>query len=250
MARDEPPTPRPLPPADERSAHAFAEGYGEGLKDALREVLQHASRGHTAQELRWLIESRLARVPEEVELKRRSLLGPPRRVAWDTILRPPATVAPATAAPTLDTVLEGTSLLFREPQPVRATACVNSRWRRFGRVVALTRRTELGLGVPEESLIRIPLGRSREGGGEEAGLDPGEAAGRVPGILADGPAIVFLDSVEFIVREYGDDVALRLIEWLVPQIRGASGLLVVSVDPSTIDPISFNRIQRLFASVQ
>ena len=61
-ARDDAPRP------DEEYARTYADGYEEGVRSALREVLQHASRGHTAQELRILIESRLARLEEEVEL--------------------------------------------------------------------------------------------------------------------------------------------------------------------------------------
>ncbi|MCI4318467.1 MAG: hypothetical protein L3J96_08005, partial [Thermoplasmata archaeon] len=88
---------RAATPPDEESANAYADGYGEGLREAFREVLQHASRGHTAQELRILIESRLARWREDVEVKRKSLLGPPRRPSWGPLLRPP--VPPPTAAP-------------------------------------------------------------------------------------------------------------------------------------------------------
>ena len=79
---DDPPPANEDLPADEEFARTYAAGYEEGVRSALREVLQHASRGHTAQELRILIESRLARLSEEVELKRKGLLAPPRRPAW------------------------------------------------------------------------------------------------------------------------------------------------------------------------
>lgn len=236
---------RPLPPADERSAHAFAEGYGEGLRDALRDVLQHASRGHTAQELRWLIESRLARVNEEVELKRRALLGPPRRPDWDTLLRPPSA-----AAPTLETALQGTGVLFREDRPQRARSLVAARWTPYGRVVALGRSPSEGLPVPPASVTEIrfaPKGVEGDAGGR---LDPSEAAGRVRSLLAEGPALVYVDSLDLLDREYGPEVTVRFVEFLTAETREASGLLVVSVNPATVEELVVRRLQGLFENVR
>src|SRR5271165_6451796 len=119
----------PAPPADELRAHAFADGYGEGLRDALRELLQ-AARSSTPQELRWQIESRLARIPQEVELKRRALLGPPPHGGWDAPRRlvpaPPPT--PPAPSPTLAGTLTGSGVLFREATPVNAAGHVASVW--------------------------------------------------------------------------------------------------------------------------
>ena len=245
MARDEGAPGRPVPPADERAAHAFADGYGEGLRDALRDVLQHVSRGHLPQELRWLIESRLARVPEEVELKRRALLGPPRRVAWDALLRAPSPVsAPEPPAPTLDQVLEGTGVLFREDRPTLAIQYLAGRWKSLGRVLAVARPPGAELPVPPERLTLLPIGSDQEL------RDPGEAAGRIHAILSEGAAVVYLDCVEFLVREFGADITLRFVEWLMGEVRSASGLLVVSVDPSTLEAIAFRRLQRLFPTVR
>ncbi|MCI4370627.1 MAG: hypothetical protein L3J81_04785, partial [Thermoplasmata archaeon] len=143
----------PAPPADELRAHAFADGYGEGLRDALRELLQ-AARSSTPQELRWQIESRLARIPQDVELKRRALLGPPpSHAGWDAprhlalAAPPPPAPAPA-AAPTLSGTLTGSGVLFKERTPVGASAHVSSVWRNFGRVIAFGRAPDPPLAVP------------------------------------------------------------------------------------------------------
>jgi hypothetical protein len=246
--REERPGSRPLPPADERSAHAFADGYGEGLRDALRDVLQQASRGHTAQELRWLIESRLARVNEEVELKRRALLGPPRRPAWDQLLRSPAPPAPA---PTLETTLQGTAFLFQEPRPARARAFVGERYATYGRVAAIVREEGGGFGLPPGTVRSFLVGAARHGpsSGDE-GLDPGEAAGRVRELLDQGPALVYLDAFDFLVREYGADVTLRFVEYLLGLTKQSSSLLVVSADPAATEEMVSRRLARLFPTVR
>lgn len=236
-------TDRAGPPPDEIAAHAFADGYGEGLRDGLRDVLQHASRGHTAQELRWLIESRLARVNEEVALKRRALLGPPKRVDWETILRPPATVPPA---PTLETTLTGTGVLFKDERADRARSFVAARWRSFGRVVQVGPPGNPPAEVPPEALVRIPLGVGGAGAIEPAAISPGEAAGRLDALLQEGPALVFLDALAAQVREEGIDPTQRFLEWLAHRVRDRSGLLVSWIDPTTLKEIDFRRVLGCF----
>ncbi len=239
---------RTEPPADEVAAHAYADGYGEGLREGLRDVLQHASRGHTAQELRWLIESRLARVPEEVELKRRALLGPPRRVDWEALLRPP--VARRSGPPTLETTLEGTSLLFREDRPARALSFVAARWRPYGRVVHVGPPGDPSPDVPPESLLRLPLDASGRASPEAGTLSPGEAAGRIDALLAEGTALVYVGGLAVQVREEGIDATQRFLEWLARRLRQRSGLLVASADPATFEEIDFRRIQAGFESTR
>jgi hypothetical protein len=244
-ADDRPPE-RGRPPADEVAAHAFADGYGEGLKDGLRDILQHASRGHTAQELRWLIESRLARVPEEVAMKRRALLGPPRRVDWESVLRPPG----PGPTPTLETALPGTSVLFADERPERARSFAAARWRPFGRVLQLGRVSDEPLEVPEEALERIAFGGGGAGGGEPEAPSPGEIAGRLDALLRSGPALVFLDGLAVQVREEGIDPTQRFLEWLVARVRERSGLLVTWVDPTTLKELDFRRLRACVASVR
>jgi hypothetical protein len=245
VSPEERPARRPVPPADERSAHAFADGYGEGLRDGLRDVLQQASRGHTAQELRWLIESRLARVQEEVELKRRALLGPPRRPDWDTLLRPPS---PAT--PTPETALLGTGVLYREDRPTKARSLAAARWSPFGRVIALGRNPSDGLSIPPASLSVLLFAPKRIEGDAEGRVDPSEAAGQVRQMLSEGPALVYLDSLDFLDREYGPEMTVKFVEFLAAQVREASGLLVVSVNPSTVEELVVRRLQGLFENVR
>jgi hypothetical protein len=248
-----PPPPEEEPPADEEYARTYAAGYEEGVRSGLREVLQHASRGHTAQELRILVESRLARLDEEVELKRRSLLGPPRRPAWSSLLRPPQ---PARAwvptfggpAPASTRLGPGRSLLVREERPARAVEILRANVHEFPRAALVSLRPPELPGVSKERRVDIvPSGSELAGGGR---LSPGEIGGhlREP-TEAPGGALVYVDALEYLAGEYGLELTLKFANWLVGQVEQTSSALVVSFDRRSLDTRELSRLERPFQTV-
>jgi hypothetical protein len=247
----------PAPPsegsADEEYARSFSEGYEEGVRNALREVLEHASRGHTAQELRMLIESRLARLPEEVELKRRSLLGPPRRPAWGSLFRAPQAPQPWTPPSPRDAprIVAGGSYLVREERPQRALALIAEAQARFARLVTVSLRPPRFDGVPTDRRLDIRLGTSgTPEAGVESPLSPGTIGGRLREPMATpGGALVYLDAVEFLVSENSFETTLRFVHWTIEQAEASSSALVVSLDPRALEAKDLSRLQRLFHAV-
>ena len=234
-------------PVDEY-ARGYAEGYGEGLKEALREILQHVSRGHTAQELRFLVESRLARVHDDVELKRKSVLSPPRRPAWGSILRPPASATANAAAPTTPIAAAGTSYLFREERPIRGAACAAASARGYPRVLAISLRPPPFAAPRGTELEFVPV---QVGGDPDAATSPTKLSGRIRAAAeSDGGALVYFDAFETMATEVGIDPMLKFVTWLV-QLAGTTGsAVVVSVDPSTLDPRAMSLLQRSFPHVE
>lgn len=246
------PPPGDEPPEDEEYARTYAAGYEEGVRSGLKEVLQHASRGHTAQELRILIESRLARLDEEVELKRRSLLGPPRRPAWNSLLRAPqpARVWVPTfggPAPAPTHLGPGRSLLVREERPARALEILRANVQEFPRAVLVSLRPPELPGVSKERRIDIVPNGADVAGGR---LSPGEIGGhlREP-TESPGGAIVYLDALEYLVGEYGLDLTLKFAQWAVAQIEQTSSALIVSFDRRSLDPREMSRLERPFQTV-
>lgn len=237
------PDARPPAPPDEEYANGFAEGYGEGLREAFKEVLQHASRGHTAAELRLLVESRLARIPEDVEVRRKSLLAPPRRPAWGPLLRAPGPGSPTEAVG----ISVGKSTLFFEPRPARGPAAVGQGHRPYSRVVAIgTFAPELP-GVPREKLVFLRLGTSpsESSGGET--LTPGQVLGEVRRMVESGSAVlVYLDAVEFLMTEQSAETTLKFVNWLTGEVSGTPSALVASVDPGALNATDRSRLQRSF----
>jgi len=249
------PRPPEEDPTDEEYVRAYAAGYEEGVRSALREVLGHASRGHTTQELRMLAESRLARLSEEVDLKRRSLLAPPRRPAWGALLRTPTSarpwVSPVGPAPVASTVRlgPGRSVLVREERPSRALEILRANSSDFPRVALVSLHPPSVPGLPAEQVVEI----SPAGGGEglaTAPPTPGEISGRLrsPTELPGG-ALVYVDALEFLATEHSLELTLRFVNWLVTQAHETGSALVVSFDPRSLDLKDGSRLERAFQTV-
>lgn len=241
-------------PKDEEFARTYAAGYEEGVRSALREVLGHTSRGHTAAELRMLVESRLARLPEEAELKRRSMLAPPRQPAWASLLRSPTAARPWLApsgpspAPGLR-LAPGGSLLIREERPRRAVDLLRETAQRFPRVVLLSLHPpDLPELRPEQRIV-IPITSGGEGP-DRAAPGPGEIGGRLrEPTEAPGGALVYLDAIEFLATEHSLETTLRFVQWLGNQVSTTGSALLVSVDPRSLELRDLSRLERAFQSV-
>ncbi|MGP8071778.1 MAG: hypothetical protein ACLPZM_01420 [Thermoplasmata archaeon] len=250
-----PPRPPEEDPTDEEYVRAYAAGYEEGVRSALREVLGHASRGHTTQELRMLVESRLARLSEEVDLKRKGLLAPPRRPAWGALLRPPTSarpwVSPVGVAPPVTAlrVGPGRSLLVREERPSRALEIVRANVSDFPRIAIVSLHPPSIPGLASENLVEI----SPTGAGDalSAALPtPGEISGRLRGPTElPGGALVYVDALEFLATEHSLELTLRFVNWLVTQVHETGSALVVSFDPRSLDLKDASRLERVFQSV-
>jgi len=247
------PPPEDEPPADEEYARTYAAGYEEGVRSALREVLQHASRGHTAQELRILVESRLARLDEEVEVKRRSLLAPPRRPAWSSLLRSPQPARPWSppvgaggGAPSK--MAPGRSILVREERPARAVDLLRASVHDFARTALVSLRPPELPGLSKERRLDIvPSGSDLANGSR---LSPGEIGGHLRGPMeASGGALVYIDALDYLASEYGLDLTLKFTQWLVSQVETSSSALIVSFDRRTLDTREMSRLERPFATV-
>jgi hypothetical protein len=250
------PPPGDAPPEDEEYARAYAAGYEEGVRNSLRETLEHISRGHTPQEIRMLTASRLARLSEEVELKRKSLLAPPRRPAWGSLLRPPAPArpwvgtAPASSAPALR-LMPGRSVLVREERPARAVEILRANAAAFPRLAVVSMRPPEVPGVPAGRRLDLVLGGSGTPEDPNQGrLTPGEIGGRLRDPTeAKGGALVYVDALEFLATEHTLETTLKFVHWLVTQAQETGSALLVSFDPRSLDVRDVSRLERAFESV-
>jgi hypothetical protein len=240
-------------PKDEEFARTYASGYEEGVRSALREVLGHTSRGHTPAELRMLVESRLARLPEEAELKRRSMLAPPRQPAWASLLRPPTAprpwLAPIGASPPTPNlrVEVGGSLLVREERPRRAIELLRENAKRFPRVVLLSLHPP---ELPEIAADQRIVLRLTAGSDGTAAPAPGEIGGQLrEPTEAAGGALVYLDALEFLATEHSLETTLRFVQWLGNQVGATGSALLASVDARSLDVRDLSRLERAFQSV-
>ncbi|MGA8709970.1 MAG: DUF835 domain-containing protein [Thermoplasmata archaeon] len=251
-----PAPPSDAPPADEEYVRGYAAGYEEGLRNSLRETLEHISHGHTPQEIRMLTASRLARLPEEVDLKRKSLLSPPQRPAWGSLLRPPAPArawagaAPAASAPPFR-LLPGRSLLVREERPIRAVEILRANALAFPRLAVVSLRPPEVPGLPAGHRLDLVLGGSGTPDDPEQGrLTPGEISGRLRDPTeSKGGALVYVDALEFLATEHSLETTIKFVHWLVTQAQETGSALLVSFDPRSLDVRDVSRLERAFESV-
>jgi len=250
------PPPTEEPPADEEYARAYAAGYEEGVRGALRETLEHIARGHTPQEVRMLTASRLARLSEEVDLKRRSLLAPPRRPAWGSLLRPPAPARPwtgpvASSSAPAARLLPGRSMLVREERPARAVEILRANASTFPRVAIVSMRPPEVPGLAASHRLDITVGASAGPGEPGPGaITPGEISGRLRDPTeAPGGALVYVDALEYLATEHSLETMVRFVHWLVTQAQETGSALLVSFDPRSLDVRDVSRLERAFESV-
>jgi hypothetical protein len=233
-------------PPDEEYADAYSEGYAEGLREAFREVLSHVGRGHTVGEIRVLVESRLARIRDDVSAKRRNILGPPRRPAWGALLRPPA--SPRSEPEATPRLARGSSYLFREDRPRHALAFVSRAGGEYGRILCVTTSPPEFAGVPRNRVEVLRLALPSPGlGVSEGELDPGGLGGRIKEATeAGGGALVYLDALEVMSTEYSLDTTLKFVNFVTAQVARTGSAFVASVDPGTLEDRDFRRLQRSF----
>ncbi len=244
-----PPEPdAPGGPGDDEYARGYSEGYGEGLREALKEILQNASRGHTAQELRFLVESRLARVGEDVERKRRSLLGPPRRPAWGPLLRAPRPAEPTIlGAVAVVPMRPGETVLVRESRPGQAVGLLDQSAPAFARVFLISNRPPAAAAARGATVLSVG---PASGDPTRPGLSPGEIAGRIREAAEGGPVLVYLDAFERLATEYSLETSLKFVQWTSEEAAAKRLAFLASVDPASLEPKDLGRLQRAFQSVR
>jgi len=248
-----PPEGRGSVPGDDEYIEGYAKGYGDGLREALRELRAHAGRGASPQELRMLIESRLARIPEDVAVRRKGLLTPPRRAPWVSLLRPPAApvwTPPKSSLPVVP-VEPGSTHLLREDRPRRAVELLRVSAPRFRRVVLVSQRPPELSGVSADIVEAIvPAGARTDGGSTAGAMDPSGFAGRIRTAVDSGAALVYLDAIEFLVTEYPLDFTMRVVTWIADYASKNGSALIAALSPNTLGPRDVSLLERAFHIVE
>jgi hypothetical protein len=243
--------PPPEPGGDSAYADAYASGYAEGLREALREMLGHASRGHTVAEFRILIESRIAHILEDVELKRKSLTGPPRRANWGPLLRGgPAGPAATPAVEPGPPFRPSNSYLFREERPEAGLRYLQRLAPQHVAAVFVSANDPPELGLPEEQVAVVHPTAQPGADGIQGRVGPNEVAGAISRATeGPGPVLIYVDTLEFFVTEYGTEQAVRFATWLGNSAREKRATVLLSVDAGALAETDFRRLQRAFTTV-
>jgi hypothetical protein len=229
---------------DDEYIEGYAKGYGDGLREALREVRAHTSRGASPQELRMIIESRLSRIADDVEVRRKGLLAPPRRPPWNSLLRPSTAAgwSPPRVALPVAPVAPGSSVLVREVRPERAIELVRKSAPSYRSVVLVSRRPP---DVPGASVTTI-VPAARAGGGDPGALEPEVFAGRIADLVAQGSVLTYLDEVEFLASEYGAAPTIQILQWFTSRAVANGSSVVAVVHPNAFAAREMSTVERAF----
>lgn len=243
----------PPAPGDAEWADAYTQGYSEGLREGLRELLQHASQGHTSAELRAVVKSRIARIPEDVERKRRNLLAPPRRTDWQALVQPTGSREPTAlrgdaSQGTAPAWSAGRAFLFKEDRPRRALEFTRSIAAKHRRALWISLDPVPTVGFPADRVewLRPNAPRPGEEGGSAGVSSPGGIAGRVQAAGGDGGLLVYVDTLEYFRTEFGTELTLRFVNWVTQWVTGGNSTVVASADLAAFPEPEQRRLQRAF----
>jgi hypothetical protein len=229
---------------DEEYAETYLAGYVEGARSVLKDLLGQASHGRTVGELRVLVQSRLAHLPEEVELRRRRLLASPRASPWAPVLPRPGPPRPWGGGVASPRLVAGSQVLVREERPRRAVELAREAVGRFPIALIVSPDPPSFMDVPAEKLRTFVVGA----GGP--GLTPESLAGQLTGPMqAEGGALVYLDGIETISLQDGGETALRFVNWLLAQARESGSAVVAAVHPRVLSPKDQSLLERAFQVV-
>jgi hypothetical protein len=219
----------------------YPRGYEDGVRNALREVLSNISKGHSASEIRFLAETRLAHLEEETQERRKSTVVSPRRLSIDALI--PMGMQPGySPREKIETpLMRGFSYLFQEKAPTKAREFLNEVLVSGLPVVAMTRRPqELShLGSKGRiAVLRIDSAGVEEGkedgigGVKNVDANPSSLTGVVKRLQEQmGPTVgIYLDAYDYLDSEYSFEDAIRFVHWLNTITQQAGGILIVSTD--------------------
>lgn len=231
---------------------SYSRGWGDGVRDALNYVSRLVVRGHTPQEIRVFVESRMSHLDEEVSLKRKTLLSSPSGIPVESLVR--VTPRGANAPTAFPPAVPGYSYLFLEENRLVARSFVKALLPSVGRTLAITRLPPdvRRLGPPQE-LVMLHLGveTSSEEGVEPAESSPTQLTGKVDNFLTrtPAPATVYLEAFEYLSTTNGFDLATKFCYWLHGKVLQHRGILVVTVDPGALNSAMVATLGRDFNHV-
>jgi Protein of unknown function (DUF835) len=227
----------------------YIKGYKEGLQRAWDELIKLTSKGYTPRELQIMVKSSQPILSQFVESKKAEIekaLG--RKIFTEE--KVDATKEPA-AAP----MSPGMSICFREDRPERGPSIVKELITRGSPLLSISRmhpdqlRTRFNF---EGRMIWLTKSET-----PSDGKDPGEhidfvSPNSLP-LLADAiqqflvnnsSGVIFLEGLEYLMTQNDFKGVLRFVQLISEQVQLRKGILILSANPTTMDPREFSLIER------
>jgi len=234
---------------EEEFSRGYVKGYKEGLQKAWEELVRLTSKGYTPKELQIMVKSSQTMLMQSVDTKIAELeksLG--KKLFTEERAGTPK-------GHTLTPMSPGMSICFREERPERGPEIVRELIARGSKLLSMSRMH------PDQLRTRfdfdgkmIWLTRSENPAEPKSQEDKIEFVSptNLP-VLADAiqqflseqsNGVIFLEGLEYLTTQNDFKSVLRFIQLMNEQVLLRKGILIMSANPSTMDPREFSLIER------
>lgn len=231
-------------------SRGYIKGFREGLFDAWNELVKLANRGYAPRELKIMLTNSRSALNEKVDHKKTDI----ERALGRRIFSEEKEITPGLSASDLS---PGMSICFKEERPKNGIELLKKFADDGLELLSISRKhpqefREL-LGIEKEM---IWLTKS-----ESNGLEDGRIRFISPTNLPiiaetireflDGTTegVIFLEGLEYLFTQNDFNSVLRFIQLINEQVLLKKGYLILSVNPTTMDPREFSLVEREMSQV-
>jgi len=236
--------------SEEKSyAKGYLKGYEEGMKEAWEQLISLTMKGYTAREIQVLAKSNRASIDSRLALKKRRLQG-----ELGLVLDEEKEGAPESPVPLK--VTAGSTYIIKDKKTDNAFAAFKSVVDKGSKGLCILRthpatvRQRFGIETSMVWLTKAEAGPAEEGAAQtaEVYVSPTELP-RLSTLIKtflteNDDTIIILEGTEYLVTQNDFKSVLRFLQLLKDQIILAKSVLLMPIDPSTLDPKDLNLLER------
>jgi len=234
---------------EEDFSRGYIKGYKEGLQKAWEELVKLTLKGYTPKELQIMVKSSQTMLMQTVDTKMaelEKLLG--KKLFTEERAKGPKGQGLAPMSP-------GMSICFREERAERGPEIVGELLAHGSKLLSISRmhpdqlRSRFGF---EGRMIWLTKAESVA---EQRSLDdkvefispnslPVLADAIQQFLIEQSNGVVFLEGLEYLTTQNDFKAVLRFVQLMNEQVLLRKGILIMSANPSTMDPREFSLIER------
>jgi hypothetical protein len=235
--------------SEEDQYRGYIKGYKEGLQKAWDELVKLTSRGYTPRELQIMVKSSLPVLSQFVESKKAEI---EKSLGKNIFMEEKADTAKGQAAAPMS---PGMSICFREDRPERGPSIVKELIARGSPLLSISRmhpdqlRTRYSF---EGKMIWLTKSETpSDGKAPEEHIDfvspnslPLLADAIQQFLVGNSNGVIFLEGLEYLMTQNDFKGVLRFVQLISELVQLKKGILILSANPTTMDPREFSLIER------
>lgn len=227
----------------------YIKGFMEGLLESWNELVKLASRGYTARELKIMLQNSRSALNERVENKKTEIekaLG--RKIFGED--------EAASFAGGITDFSPGMSICFKEDKPVKGLELIGKLIEEGHELLSISRKHPEKLMEkigPQEKMIWLTKSEGTISGPDIRFVSPTNLpvlAEEIRSFLDEKEGgQIFLEGIEYLCTQNDFKSVLKFTQLINEQVLLKKGYLILSANPSTMDPREFSLIEREMSQV-